>query len=318
MLYRRHAHYLLAVSARLLASRSEGEEVVQDTFVVGFQQLATLREPAAVRAWLAQIAVSLVRRRLRRGRLLRFLGLDRAPEDATLAALAAPELRPDDRAELALVDRMLARTPTDLRIAWMLRRVEGLALAEVACACASAPSNLASAAATGSGAPGPPAPTRMASAQSWRDLARHGRHGEAFAVLGADGLARESGRLGVNDLLALADVARLSGHPAEAVAPLERILTDFASDAQASLAAFALGRLELDSLGRAQAAAAALNKALALGIPRSLREDVRARLVEAYARGGDPSAARRAAAAYFEEYPHGRHARAIEGWLHPR
>jgi transmembrane sensor len=158
----------------------------------------------------------------------------------------------------------------------------------------------------------------MASARSWRDLARHGRHGEAFAVLGADGLARESKRLGVNDLLALADVARLSGHPAEAVAPLERILTDFASDAQASLAAFALGRLELDSLGRAQAAAAALNKALALGIPRSLREDVRARLVEAYARGGDPSAARRAAAAYFEEYPHGRHARAIEGWLHPR
>jgi RNA polymerase sigma-70 factor, ECF subfamily len=136
VLYRRHAHYLLALSTRLLASRSEGEEVVQDTFVVGFAQLGTLREPAAVRAWLAQIAVSLVRRRLRRGRLLRFLGLDRSPEDATLAALATPELRPDDRAELALVDRMLTRMPTDLHIAWMLRRVEGLALAEVASACA--------------------------------------------------------------------------------------------------------------------------------------------------------------------------------------
>jgi RNA polymerase sigma-70 factor (ECF subfamily) len=30
---------------------------------------------------------------------------------------------------------MLDRMPTDLRIAWMLRRVEGLALAEVASAC---------------------------------------------------------------------------------------------------------------------------------------------------------------------------------------
>ncbi|MBN1608650.1 MAG: RNA polymerase sigma factor [Polyangiaceae bacterium] len=136
MLYRRHAHYLLAISARLLSDRSEGEEVVQDTFVVGLEQLGTLREPAALRGWLARIAVSLVRRRLRRARLLRFLGLDRSPDDATLAALAAPELGPDDRAELALVDRVLRRVPANLRIAWMLRRVEGLALAEVASICA--------------------------------------------------------------------------------------------------------------------------------------------------------------------------------------
>jgi RNA polymerase sigma-70 factor (ECF subfamily) len=136
MMYRRHAHYLLAVSTRLLSNRSEAEEVVQDTYVVGFEQLHNLRNPAALRAWLAQIAISLVRRRLRRARLLRILGLDRSPDDATLAALAAPHLRPEDRAELALVDRMLDRMPTDLRIAWMLRRVEGLALAEVASACA--------------------------------------------------------------------------------------------------------------------------------------------------------------------------------------
>jgi RNA polymerase sigma-70 factor (ECF subfamily) len=136
VLYRRHAPYLLALSTRLLASRSDGEEVVQDTFLVALEQLNSLREPAALRAWLASIAVSLVRRRLRRGRLLRFLGLDRGFEDATLAALAAPGLGPDDRADLALVDRMLERMSTDLRIAWMLRRVEGLALAEVSTACA--------------------------------------------------------------------------------------------------------------------------------------------------------------------------------------
>jgi len=135
MLYRRHARYLLAISIRLLASRSDGEEVVQDTFVVGFEQLGRLREPAAVRVWLARIAVSLVRRRLRRARLLRALGLDRGTDDATLTVLVAPELRPDQRAELALVDRLLERMPAALRIAWMLRRVEGLPLAEVASAC---------------------------------------------------------------------------------------------------------------------------------------------------------------------------------------
>ena len=134
VLYRRHAHYLLAISARLLSSRGEAEEVVQDTFVVGLEQLGTLRDPAAIRAWLAQIAVSLVRRRLRRGRLLRFLGLDQPP-DASLEALASPSIRPDDLAELALIDQVLRRMRADLRIAWMLRRVEGLALPEVASAC---------------------------------------------------------------------------------------------------------------------------------------------------------------------------------------
>jgi RNA polymerase sigma-70 factor (ECF subfamily) len=52
-----------------------------------------------------------------------------------LDSLAAPSLRPDDRAELALADRVLRRLPTKKRVAWMLRRVEGMALLEVASAC---------------------------------------------------------------------------------------------------------------------------------------------------------------------------------------
>lgn len=135
MLYRRHASYLLAIAARLLGNRNEGEEIVQDTFVTAFEQLRTLREPAALRGWLAQIAVSLVRRKLRRARLMRVLGLDHGTDDATLATLAAPGTRPDQRAELALVDRVLGTISANVRIAWMLRHVEGLELAEVASAC---------------------------------------------------------------------------------------------------------------------------------------------------------------------------------------
>ena len=135
MLYRRHATYLLAIAARLLGNRNEGEEVVQDTFVTAFEQLSTLREPAALRGWLAQIAVSQVRRRMRRGRLMRVLGLDRGADDATLGALAAPGTNPDQRAELALIDRAMRGMNANVRIAWMLRMVEGLELAEVASAC---------------------------------------------------------------------------------------------------------------------------------------------------------------------------------------
>jgi transmembrane sensor len=158
----------------------------------------------------------------------------------------------------------------------------------------------------------------MASRAAWRELARRGRPADAFAVLGAQGVRRETRRLGVADLLALADVARLSGHPAEAVGPLERILSDFAHDPQAPLAAFALGRLELDALGRPRQAAATLERALALGVPRSLREDVQARLVEAHTRTGDAAAARAAAEAYLREFPSGRHRAEIETALAPQ
>jgi transmembrane sensor len=149
----------------------------------------------------------------------------------------------------------------------------------------------------------------------WRELARDGHHREAFAALGAQGLLRETKRLGVADLLVLADVARLSGHTTEAVAPLERILRDFSGDPQAPLAALALGRLELDTLDRPAKAATALNRALALGVPRSLREDVLARLVEAYARAGNRSAVRAAAGAYLREYPDGRDRSIVESQM---
>jgi transmembrane sensor len=152
------------------------------------------------------------------------------------------------------------------------------------------------------------------STQPWRELARHGHPVEAYEVLGTDGIRSESKKLGVSDLLALADVARLSGHPAEAVVPLQRVLAEFSSDAQAPLAAFALGRLELDTLGHARAAVSALSKALALGIPRGLREDVYLRLVEAYAKSGDSAGAKRAKDAYLEQYPHGRHVRSVHYW----
>jgi RNA polymerase sigma-70 factor (ECF subfamily) len=135
VLYRRHASYLLGLSMRLLGNRGDAEEIVQDAFIAAFQQLRTLRDPGALRVWLGQIVVNLVRHRLRRLRLLRLLGLDRGADDATLEALAAPGVHPEASGELALLDRALARLRADLRIAWMLRNVEGLELTEVAAVC---------------------------------------------------------------------------------------------------------------------------------------------------------------------------------------
>lgn len=112
----------------------------------------------------------------------------------------------------------------------------------------------------------------------WRELAEEGAWDRAYAELGARGIARESPQADVDDLLSLADIARLSGHPGDAVAPLERIIQDHASDPNAALAAFTLGRVESDQLRRPERAIRALERAVQLGLPSALEADALGRL----------------------------------------
>jgi RNA polymerase sigma-70 factor (ECF subfamily) len=136
VIYRRHVGYIAGLVVRLLRSRSEMEDVVQETFALALERLGSLRDGDALRGWLAQIAVGQVRRRFRRRRLLSLLGLDRSDDDAPLEALAAEGQSAEVLAELAALDRLLQTLPVEQRIAWMLRYAEGDSLEDVARACA--------------------------------------------------------------------------------------------------------------------------------------------------------------------------------------
>jgi RNA polymerase sigma-70 factor (ECF subfamily) len=136
VIYRRYVGYIAGLALRLLRSRSEMEDVVQETFARALEKLGSLRDGDALRGWLAQIAVGQVRRRYRRRRLLALLGLDRTEEDAPLDALASEGQSAEVLAELAKLDRMLQTLPVEQRIAWMLRYAEGESLDDVARACA--------------------------------------------------------------------------------------------------------------------------------------------------------------------------------------
>jgi len=152
---------------------------------------------------------------------------------------------------------------------------------------------------------------------AWRENAARRQYAEAYAALGSGGVGRETARAAtVSDLLALSDVARLSGHPAEAIEPLERILRDHAASPSASLAALTLGRTEL-LLGRPSDAARAFERALSLQVASGLEEDTYVRLVEAYARSGNANAAESAAARYRAAFPNGRRAADVERWTRP-
>lgn len=135
-LYQKYVGYVMGLAVRLLGRKSEAEDVVQDTFVIALEQMDKLRDPSAVRGWLAQVAVSQARRRFRRRKLLIRLGMDRGEEDAPLDSLARESITPEETAELSLLNRVLSDLPEAERFAWMLRHVEGEELEACARACA--------------------------------------------------------------------------------------------------------------------------------------------------------------------------------------
>jgi RNA polymerase sigma-70 factor (ECF subfamily) len=133
-LYRRHVAAALRLAMFLLRRRADAEDAVQDAFVSALTKLARLRDPAAFGGWLARIVTNSARGRLRRRRLLGWLGLDGGDDDATLDRLAAPGITAEQRAELAWLDRALRTLPDGERLAWTLRHVEGWELREIATA----------------------------------------------------------------------------------------------------------------------------------------------------------------------------------------
>src|SRR5579859_7153145 len=122
-IYRRHVSYVGGMVARLLAGDAEVDDVVQETFTIALEGLTTLRDTSSLRSWIAQIAVSRVRRRFRRRRLLRALGWASSGNEASLEALALPDCSVDARTELIALGRALSRLPTEERIAWSLRYI---------------------------------------------------------------------------------------------------------------------------------------------------------------------------------------------------
>jgi RNA polymerase sigma-70 factor, ECF subfamily len=132
--FREHAAFVAGLAHRLTGRSDEVDDIVQDVFVVAVRGLGALRDPDAVRPWLATIAVRVIRRRLRALRLRRWCGLDDAPE---YESVAANDASPEDRALLGRIYALLDGMSADHRVAWCLRHVHGYELEMVAelCGC---------------------------------------------------------------------------------------------------------------------------------------------------------------------------------------
>jgi transmembrane sensor len=165
-----------------------------------------------------------------------------------------------------------------------------------------------------------PVPTPVsAPAPEWESLAKTNKYAEAYAALGNKGTSSvDIDHLPVDQLMTLADVARLSGHAHEAVTVLARVPERFPEDRNASLAAFTRGRIELDDLGHPANAAEAFAQALTLGLPAALQEDALARLVEARLQAQDFAGANTALRDYEARFPSGHDRARLEKLLEKR
>lgn len=144
------------------------------------------------------------------------------------------------------------------------------------------------------------------SAQTWKELAQAGEFERAWEEMQKATPPRDEPA----ELLLAADVARLSRHPDQALAPLNRIIEQHRTDPRAPLAAFTLGRVLLDDLGRPREAAAAFERVRTLAPDMPLAEDAFARQIEALFRAQSPEA-RPLAEAFEKKYPTSARLRAV-------
>ncbi len=127
-LYSRHARYIAGVAYRLMGDDGDIDDVVQETFLDAADGIHALHDPSAVRPWLVTIAVRRVKRLLARRRRGRFFFWQ--------AAEMAPRVSdPRDRQPVDDLYEALDQLPVDLRVPWVLARIEQVTLPEVARMC---------------------------------------------------------------------------------------------------------------------------------------------------------------------------------------
>ena len=130
-LFARYSGYVAGLAARLLGSGdADLDDVVQDVFWLASRRIAKIPDLIQARGWLATVTTRVVRRKLQRRRFRAFFhGSARDVE------VPAPGATAEERALLTRLYELLEQLPTDERLAWSLRYLEGEPLDAVAAAC---------------------------------------------------------------------------------------------------------------------------------------------------------------------------------------
>jgi RNA polymerase sigma-70 factor, ECF subfamily len=124
----RFAPMVFGFLRRALGGRRDHEDLLQEVFLRVFRRLDTLENPAALRSFVYSFAIRVVREELRRHRIRgRFASLF-----APAAEPSVPHVDFESRELLRRVEAALGQLPDRRRTIFVLRRFDGMELAEIA------------------------------------------------------------------------------------------------------------------------------------------------------------------------------------------
>ncbi len=121
-LARCHQAHLLRVTARLVPTPEDAEDIVQDALVAAWEQLGRFRGDSSLRTWLTRIALHKAMKLMRR----------RGVEDTFASTPPGPPAPDPELAEVLAVRAAVAHLPLKLRAPVVLRFWEGMSGAEIA------------------------------------------------------------------------------------------------------------------------------------------------------------------------------------------
>jgi len=156
-------------------------------------------------------------------------------------------------------------------------------------------------------------PARMT--RAWRELLATGHLQEAVRAAEREDFEHVCQTASAKDLLALADAARLFARSARAVTALRVLRHRFPSSAEATTAAFALGRIAFEQRRAYPEATEWFATYLREQPGGPLHGDCVGRLMEARLRAGDQAGARTDAEQYLRRFPEGPYASEARGIL---
>jgi RNA polymerase sigma-70 factor (ECF subfamily) len=135
-LVRRYQTRVVNYAMAIVRDTGEAEDVAQETFIRAYRSLGRFRGESLFKTWLYSIATNTARTALeRRGRRERIGNQSLDDDTQTLSAASVPSGQPDAETTLVsrdAIDRALATLSDDLRVAVVLRDVEGLDYKEIA------------------------------------------------------------------------------------------------------------------------------------------------------------------------------------------
>jgi RNA polymerase sigma-70 factor (ECF subfamily) len=126
-LWARFGTLVYRIGERALGSPHEAEDLTQDVFMCLFDRIANLRDPGALRSFVISVTIRTLKWKLRRRRVRRWVGLT---ETGVVPDLPVRGVDVDQA--LQRFYRLLDKLRASDRMVFVLRRVDGMQLADVA------------------------------------------------------------------------------------------------------------------------------------------------------------------------------------------